>query len=621
MRSHTVRTSCLLSAVVALSSLGLATVAAQSPSTAAQPAAARAGVQAPTTTIFQLASINLLGAGHTDTKNPRRGFAKSDVRLRLTKQIMDQRGIDVVGFQEMHGAQANQWTREQKGVWGVFPGNTMTPNAGHNSISWRANTFQLVEKHTVNIPYFNGTEFPMPYVLLKHIATGQTAWFVNVHNPANTAGNAKKWRAEAIRREAALVNQLRAQNPSVPVFLTGDMNDRQEFFCPMASSTSLAAANGGYAKGATCTPPSPMRVDWLMGTPDATFTGYTALQDARVKAATDHPFIIANVNIASQRVRSSPVNRVVVIAVDGLGGSKLTKVGPSGAPMLHRLMRQGASTLNGRTSRESTQSLPNLVSLLSGRRVGRSAGGHGVRKNVDTRNSIHASAGTYVSSIFDLAHNLGRRTAFYSSIGRSGTILRSYDRARGGGDPYGIDNGRKKIDFGGISKNDTAVARALNKRLRSSPAVLSVAEFSGPEALGTTKGFGSAAYRAALKRVDGLVGTTINTINSSPKLRGHTMVVLTGLSGGTGKSNADQKRPQNYQVPMIVWGPGVTPGADLYALNQSWTNPLRERTVYGANAPIFVGDLANLVTMQLQLPPLPGSQSNLGQTLQPWKNS
>ena len=83
-----------------------------------------------------------------------------------------------------------------------------------------------------------------------------------------------------------------------------------------------------------------------------------------------------------------------------------------------RLTENGASTTNARTVVENTGPDANLVSLLSGRRVFPKGGGHGVGKGKSLPSTVHASAGQYVSSIFDLAHNTSHRTTMSSPPAR-----------------------------------------------------------------------------------------------------------------------------------------------------------------------------------------------------------
>ena len=67
---------------------------------------------------------------------------------------------------------------------------------------------------TIDIPYFHGRAKPMPYVLLRHRATGRRVWFANFHNPADVRGPAARWRREAVARETGLVNRLAARGPA-----------------------------------------------------------------------------------------------------------------------------------------------------------------------------------------------------------------------------------------------------------------------------------------------------------------------------------------------------------------------------------------------------------------------
>ena len=69
---------------------------------------------------------------------------------------------------------------------------------------------------------------------------------------------------------------------------------------------------------------------------------------------------------AARSSADDPVNRVVAISVDGLNPKAITKLGRSGAPNFYRLMREGASTLNARTAREQTRTLPNHTGMLTG---------------------------------------------------------------------------------------------------------------------------------------------------------------------------------------------------------------------------------------------------------------
>ena len=87
------------------------------------------------------------------------------------------------------------------------------------------------------------------------------------------------------------------------------------------------------------------------------------------------------------------VDRVIAISVDGLNPRAIQELGQARTPAFHRLMREGAYTLNARTVREQTRTLPNHTAMLTGRRVDGEHGGHGYTENVDNGTTVHRAAG------------------------------------------------------------------------------------------------------------------------------------------------------------------------------------------------------------------------------------
>ena len=55
--------------------------------------------------------------------------------------------------------------------FGVYPGG-VSRRTVQNSIGWRLDQWELVESHTIQIPYFDGIEWDMPYILLRERSTG-----------------------------------------------------------------------------------------------------------------------------------------------------------------------------------------------------------------------------------------------------------------------------------------------------------------------------------------------------------------------------------------------------------------------------------------------------------------
>jgi hypothetical protein len=318
--------------------------------------------------------------------------------------------------------------------------------------------------------------------------------------------------------------------------------------------------------------------------------------------------------VSSTGSADDAVDYVVAISIDGLNPDALRELGPSGAPNFHRLMSEGASTLNARTEYERTNTLPNHTGMVTGRWITKT-GGHRVTFNNDNGRTVHRSAGGYVVSMFDVAHNRGRGTAFYSAKDKFNFLNRSWDRYRGARDRVGPNNGRDKIDRYYVAAEPTNVTRLI-RRLHSDPDELSFVHIAYPDRAGHASGFMSDTYVRAVHDADTQVGRILDAISSDTRLSRHANVVLTADHGGLGANHVDVRVPADYTIPFMVWGVGVAKGADLYALNAGVRrNPGTSRPTYAGRQPIRNGELANLVLDLLDLPRVTGSTFNTRQTL------
>ncbi len=242
---------------------------------------------------FTMASFNLLGSTHTKKGGHSPRLASGPQRMRGAMQLLGKHQITVVGFQEFQPDQRNTFRRIAQG-WQMYPGLSMGRRAGENSVAWRSDTWELVKPGLIPIPYFNGRIRPMPYVLLRHKETGVQAYFSTFHNPANIGGNMQRHRNEATRRQIRLFNQL--ERSGTPQFVTGDMNERKEYFCKVTGATPLTAAAGGSNNGG-CRPPRPTQIDWIFGSPGAEWTRYVVDRSPLVRRTTDHPLVVASVKV------------------------------------------------------------------------------------------------------------------------------------------------------------------------------------------------------------------------------------------------------------------------------------------------------------------------------------
>lgn len=249
-------------------------------------------------TLFTISSFNVLGWGHTAPGGNRKGWADGRTRMQWQVDLLTEKDVDVVGFQEFQPQQYDEFKKLTGKAWGVYPGAELARAAMHNSIAWRRDTWRLVEKTTLAIPYFRGVRIRMPVILLENQVTRQQAWFGNFHNPANARGDAERWRDIATNMQIAMANEKHAAG--FPVFITGDMNEKDEYFCRMTAGAPMLAANGGSNGPGGCRPPSPVQIDWIFGSDETLFSDYLSDRSLAVRRSSDHPMLTASVLLPPQ---------------------------------------------------------------------------------------------------------------------------------------------------------------------------------------------------------------------------------------------------------------------------------------------------------------------------------
>ena len=306
---------------------------------------------------------------------------------------------------------------------------------------------------------------------------------------------------------------------------------------------------------------------------------------------------------SAEAARRVAIHQVLAISVDGLHVRALRRLGRTGAPNLLRLFRNGASTRNARTQVELTVTLPNHTSMLTGRRIDATEGGHGVVWNHDrARVTVQQAAGEEVGSIFTRVHRAGRRTALFATESKFSIFKRSWPRSVN----------RSTI----VQDGDVAVADAVRRDLLRRNRAFTFVHLGAADEAGHAHGWLSPAYLDAVRKVDRLVGGLWRTIRDHPRRLGDLVIVLTADHGGKPRTrfHNDQTCLCNYRVPFLVWGPGVDRG-DLYAMNPAYADPGAAQPSFEGTQPIRNGDLANLSADLLGLTPVPDSLWGVEQAL------
>jgi hypothetical protein len=312
---------------------------------------------------------------------------------------------------------------------------------------------------------------------------------------------------------------------------------------------------------------------------------------------------------------ASAAEHVIHVSVDGLSGILLQNLIAADATHqldgFRRFVDEGATTFNARTDYTQTNTLPNHVTMLTGRPVSRPSGApvtthHGWTSNDDPDPGVTLHNGgnpalAYVASVFDVADAQGLTTALFASKSKFVLFQQSYPALIG---RY-------------LNSSPAAMHATLLAELAASHFDYVFVHYANPDDAGHSSGWGGSAWNAAVRAVDDDLAELFALIQSDPELHDRTLVILSADHGGTGTGHSDVTLAANYTIPFFVWGDGVEAGADLYALNAATrADPGATRPSYTAAVqPIRNGDGANLALRALGLAAVPGPTINGAQDL------
>ena len=320
------------------------------------------------------------------------------------------------------------------------------------------------------------------------------------------------------------------------------------------------------------------------------------------------------------------ISQVIHISADGLSGKYLASAlvsEPYRYPNFRRLTSEGAFTYNARCDYDISYTVPNHLSMLTGRSVLQPAGqpntvqhGYTADGTPSTNTTVHNSGNpnvAYKSSVFDVAHDRGLRTGFLVGKSTLAVCAQSYDANNGAPDLIPPDdNGRGKIDLVFVADSYTAgvIDAFLPSLTNGALCQYAFLHFTDMDNMGHSTGWGSAGWFGALEALDAQLGRLLDAIdtNSNPTIALETAIILTADHGGYGLTHVDPTLEYDYTIPLFVRSPGFQPGADLYGYFANRTDPGTSRVDYnGIWQPLRNGDTGNLALALLGLPTIPGS--------------
>ncbi|WP_340537542.1 endonuclease/exonuclease/phosphatase family protein [Nocardioides sp. GXZ039] len=239
---------------------------------------------------IKVGSFNVLGSQHTGPGGPR-PYPAASVRSVGAANLMSKHGVDVVGTQELQDDQLRQI--QGRTGFAAYPGFAWGVKETDNSILYDDSQFEFVSGSKFTIT-FMGRPRPQPILRLRVRDTGREFYVVNTH-PSAGGGRYAAERARGRSTLISVVNGLKSEG--IPIFVTGDMNDREPFFCQGVAAGGLVSSSGGSYGSGCKPPPGPIPVDWVVSTNDVSWTDYwrdTAATDNRIS---DHFFISATAHV------------------------------------------------------------------------------------------------------------------------------------------------------------------------------------------------------------------------------------------------------------------------------------------------------------------------------------
>jgi len=230
-----------------------------------------------------------------------------------------------------------------------------------------------------------------------------------------------------------------------------------------------------------------------------------------------------------------PPRRVLLVSIDGLAPWVLREVE---APTLARLVREGTSAAVAETVLPSV-TLAAHTSMLSGRPPGPLPDGHGVDWN-QWRPWAHVR----VPTLFD---------ACAAAHLRCGLVAGKVKFAH-----YAVDTpGALHWSYGRDAEEVLARASAW---LRAGDPDFLLVHLAEVDRTGHADGWGSPAQRAAIARLDGLLGRFLEAERAASARP--LAVLLTSDHGGHGTRHGSDAE-DDVRIPWIAWGDGVPAGLTL----------------------------------------------------------
>jgi predicted AlkP superfamily pyrophosphatase or phosphodiesterase len=237
------------------------------------------------------------------------------------------------------------------------------------------------------------------------------------------------------------------------------------------------------------------------------------------------------------------VEHVLVIGCDGFGSLGFTG---SNAPVLRKMMREGAHTLRARGVMP-TSSSPNWASMI----MGAGPEQHGITSNDWQTNKFEiAPTAKGSGGIFPTIFGVVREQKPGAQI----SCIHDWD-----GFGRLVEPGVPDI-LEHVKGSPVTAKRAIEVIKQKKPLFMFI-HFDDVDHAGHEHGWKSPEYFAAIEQIDGLIGQVLAAL-SEAQMRDKTIVIMTADHGGQGKSHGSPTM-EEIEIPWIIQGPGVAAGHEI----------------------------------------------------------
>jgi predicted AlkP superfamily pyrophosphatase or phosphodiesterase len=272
--------------------------------------------------------------------------------------------------------------------------------------------------------------------------------------------------------------------------------------------------------------------------------------------------------VARAQVRG--VEHVLVIGCDGMGSLSFTE---TNAPVMHRLMREGAYTLRARGVMP-TSSSPNWASMI----MGAGPEQHGVTSN------------EWMTNLFEIpALETGPEGMFPTIFG---VLHAQRPKARivciHDWDGFGRLFERSSAELVSWVKGSPNTTEAAVAAIKERKPTFTFVHFDDVDHAGHSFGWKSPTFFKAVDLVDGLIGDLLKAVDDAG-MGGSTLVLITADHGGVGTKHGGPTIGE-LEIPWIIHGPGVARGTVIQEPVNTYDTAATLAYVFGLKPPaVWIG--------------------------------